>query len=217
MASYANMQYRIAYELTRHDLNTADATLGSSAIKQAIQSAIAEYQREHFYFNETAYDTWDAVVDQENYTEGSGGVASDIIKIVSLATVQSSVRHPVRRRDWDYIEARQTGAVKSSLVTDFAYFGLKFRMYPIPNAAQTFSLAYVQRVTAPSADGDTGAWVNEAEELIRAAAKKRLFQQILFDADRAAAMEQAEAAALAALRRETRLRTGTGRIKATQF
>jgi hypothetical protein len=217
MATYGDMQYRIANEMFRHDLSAADATSGTTIIKQAIVSAIAEHQREHFYFNETAYDTFDAVVDQETYTEGSGGLVSDIIKVVSLSTVQSSRRNPVRRRDWDYIEARQDGAVKSSLVTDFAYFGVKFRMYPIPSQAQTFSLAYVQRVAAPSASGDTGAWVNEAEELIRSAAKRRLYQHVLLDTEKAIAMQASEAAALAALRRETRLRTGTGRIRPTQF
>lgn len=214
-----DMEARIVSETLRTDLGSNNVTLTLSSVRLAVRDAIAEYQREHFYFNEVAYETWASVADQEFYTEGSGGVPSDLIEIVSLSVVYSSNRYPLRRRTWGEIEAIQSGAVTGSVASDYAYFGAQFRMYPIPDSAnQTYSLAYIERIAAPtSVVVRTNAWMNEAEELIRCAAKRRIYQHVLAMPEDALSMAQAEAAALKKLRAETNAKLRTGRIKVRPF
>ena len=205
--TYQNMQDRIADELTRSDLG--------SQTQNAIQSAIAEYQRRLFYFNEKAYGTWPTVLGQEFYG-ASDNVPADIVAIDTLTVIYASVRLPVARRSWERIEEMQTGAFKG-IPTDYAYFGQQFRLFPIPSSVVTLSLAYRQRVAAPVLSTDVGPWMNDAEELIRSAAKRRIFQHVLHIAEDAALMREAEGEALQALVDETARRIGTGYVRATQF
>lgn len=214
MSTYADMQTRIADELVRSDLTTQ--------IAQQIQSAIAQYQRTLFFFNEKTDATWPTVLNQELYAT-TDGVPSDIVSIDKLTVLYGNTRQAVDRRDWDYIEDRQTGTLKGGPPTDYAYRELKFRLLPIPTTVMTLYLSYVQRVAAPNASTDVGPWMNEAEELIRSAAKRRIFQHVIIDTDQMMLMGGpdgtvgAEGAAFNALKGETARRLGTGHVKPTQF
>jgi hypothetical protein len=208
MSTYGDMKTRIADELARSDLTTQ--------IAQQIQSAIAQYQRKLFFFNEKTNASWDTIANQELYTT-TDGVPSDIVSIDKLTVIYSTVREDVRRRDWDYIEDLQPGTSKGGQPTDYAYREQKFRLYPIPTTVMTLNLAYVQRIAAPTGNEDTGVWMNEAEELIRSSAKRRLFQHVIQDEGDLSLARAAEEEALADLMSETSRRLGTGYIKPTQF
>lgn len=208
MSTYADMKARIAREIMRSDLTTQ--------IAEQIQSAIAEYQRKVFFFNEKTNASWNTVANQELYAT-TDGVPSDIVSIDKLTVIYANTRYDVIRREWDWIEDRQTSTLKGGAPTDWAYREQKIRLLPIPTTVMPLNLAYIQRVTAPSADGDVGPWVNDAEELIRSAAKKRLFAHNIVDEAEAALMQQAEALAFDALKGETTMRLSTGRVRPTQF
>lgn len=206
--TYSDMKTRIADEIKRTDLTTN--------IAQQIQSAIAQYQRKLFFFNEKTNASWSTVANQEVYTTTDTGI-TDIVAIDKLTVIYNGTRNDVTRRDWDYIEDRQTGNLKGGYPYEYAYRELSFRLLPIPTSVMTLNLAYVQRVAAPTDDTDEGAWMNEAEELIRCSAKRRLFAHVIVDEAEAAIMLQSEQDALRDLQSETARRLGTGRIRPTQF
>jgi hypothetical protein len=208
MSTYGDMKTRIADELVRSDIDTQ--------IAQQIQSAIAQYQRKLFFFNEKTNASWNTVANQELYAT-TDGVPSDIVSIDKLTVIYSSVREDVRRREWEYIEGLQPGTSKGGQPTDYAYREQKFRLYPIPTTVMALNLAYVQRVEAPSGDSDEGPWVNDAEELIRCAAKRRIAQHVIRDLEMANDMRLAEMDALTDLMSETSRRLGTGYMRPTQF
>lgn len=208
MSTYGDMKTRIADELVRSDIDTQ--------IAQQIQSAIAQYQRKLFFFNEKTNASWATVANQELY-DTSDGVPDDIVSIDKLTVIYSSVREDVRRRDWNMIEDLQPGTSKGGQPTLYAYREQTFRLYPIPTTVMTLNLAYVQRVAVPTLDADTGPWVNDAEELIRCAAKRRIAQHVIRDLEMAQDMLVAEQDALRDLMSESSRRLGTGRMIPTQF
>ncbi len=208
MATYGDMKTRIARELVRSDLDTD--------IADQINSAIAQYQRKKFFFNDKAYASWVTVANQEVYAVADG-VPDDIVSIDWLTTIYTTTREPVKPVPWDQLEWWQTGTFKGGQVTHYAYYEQKFRLFPIPTTVQTLNLAYRQRVAAPTLDADIGPWVNDAEELIRSAAKRRIFQHVIIDEAQLQLMAAAEDEAFKTLTAETALRTGTGRVRPTQF
>src|SRR6266702_2982859 len=161
------MQARIASEMKRADLQTDNIgyATATSSIQSTILSAIAQYQRHLFYFNEQINASWSTVANQEFYGT-TDGVPADIVDVDTLTIIYSTTRLPVKERTWRYLEERQTGTFKG-VPTEYAYFAQKFRLFPIPTAVSDLNLAYLQRLAAPTAGTDVGPWMNEAEELIR--------------------------------------------------
>ena len=64
----------------------------------------------------------------------------------------------------------------------------------------------VYKLTALSADGDSNAWTTDAEELIRARASRRLYENVVRNVERATIAAAQEQEALRVLKRETRMR-----------
>lgn len=208
MSDYGTMQARIADELARSDLTTQ--------IQRAIQSAIKTYEREHFYFNE-ATATFNTVANQEYY--GASDLA-DIATLVEIDAVKITVNgrsYPLVARDFGYIDAISTTATYTGDPSDYAYFKQQIRLYPIPNAVRTVTLAFVKRFATLSASGDTNAWMTDAEELVRMRAKADLFVNVIRSPEEAALCHQGELIAHAALQDETTRRIASGVIRPTAF
>ncbi len=206
-STYGDMKARIADELKRSDLTTQ--------IEQQIQSAIAQYDTVSFFFNELAYGTFSTVASQEVYT--SAVIPTDIVAIDALTVIYGSTRQIVRRRPWAWLEQWQPGTSTGGPPTDYAYYGQAIRLYPIPTTVMTLNIAYLQAVAAPTADADVGPWMNEAEELIRSSAKRRLFQHVIEDEAALQLMRAAETEALSDLTSQTARLVGTGYVRPTQF
>ncbi|MGL4559846.1 MAG: hypothetical protein ACRCV5_20305, partial [Afipia sp.] len=81
----------------------------------------------------------------------------------------------------------------------------QIRLYPIPDAVYTVTLSYLQKIAEPASDGDSNAWTEEAEELIRASAIRRLRRYDLRDYQGAAAAEAEESMHLRRLTKEARM------------
>jgi len=179
------MRSRIADELVN------DGDISTSQINNAIQSAIADYAGEQFWFNE-AVGTFSTVSSQELYTSAALSDIPTIIKILSLRIANTgSYATYINGVSNDIIEDMQDGTLFGQ-PRFYSRFANKIRLYPIPDAVYSMKISYISTFTALSADADTNAWMTDGEEVIRQAAKKRLATDILSDdalAQRCAVME----------------------------
>lgn len=197
------MQTRIANELVRTDL--------TAEIQSAIQDAMTHYEGHRFWFNEQRA-TAVTVTGQEFYP-----LPTDFIDLDSLVLTENSnlrLLEPRTMLDMDNIRRATTERGRPET---WALYQEQFRLYPIPDAAYTLTVAYLRRLPALSAVTDTNAWMTRGEMLIRARAKKELYEHVMNDRDKAQRMERLEIQALAALVSQTEKRISTGRLTRTRF
>lgn len=199
-ATYLQLQQAIADELgDRQDLMSplGDSGLSLSPIQNAIQSAIALWEREPFYFNE-AYNEGDFTLSpgQEFYGPTTEPVAvtafENIGKITKVRVLINSNRYTLNARTPQYIEDISVNpAVQSEFPIDFSYFGGQMRFYPIPDQAIPVTLMDNQRLGALVEPTDSNAWTTEAYDLIRSQAKLILAREVLNDDNLVTRMETA--------------------------
>ena len=199
MSTYGEMQTRIADELIN------DGDISTAQIQNAIQSTIADYSGEAFWFNE-AVSTFSTVANQELYTSSDLAAIPSIIRILSMRTNNSNAWNGyINGITNDQIEDIQDGSIKGT-PNYYSRFANKIRLYPIPDSAYTVKISYISTLTALSADSDTNAWTEDAEEVIRQGAKKRLAADILHSDEIASRCAAMEAKAYEGLRAENRNR-----------
>lgn len=194
-ATYITLQRQIADELgDRIDLLTAlaDSSLALSPIKNAIQSAIAKWEREPFYFNEVfAQNLFNTVIGQELYTSTANAIVATSPDIMRLHILISGNRYPLELRTWGYMENISMNPSTRGQPIDYAYLAETIRLYPIPDGVYPITLSALQRVAALSTDADANVWTQDAYDLIRSEAKLILARETLSDDDMAARMERA--------------------------
>lgn len=198
MTTYATMRSRIADEISDSNLTTQ--------INRAILSAIALYERQRFYFNTRVTDTFAFVADQEYYGSAALAAIPNLIAIDDMYATIGTTRYQILPATFDEIAAMQDGGMTADPPYRYAYHAQQLRMYPIPSAVRTVTMADHYRLTALSADGDSNAWTTDAEELIRCHAKHDLATNVTNDDGMAARMERRIPTLLAALKRETNMR-----------
>jgi hypothetical protein len=186
--TYLILQNQIVDELGNRTDLTAPLTgsgLTLSPVKNAIQSAIAKWERVPFYFNEVYNASlFSTVINQELYTTAAAAAISTLANIHRLHIAGSS-RFPLIRVSPAQIDDLATTATAAK-PTHWSYFSSTIRLYPIPDAVYAIAASYTQRLTALSADGDTNAWTSDAFDLIKAEAKLILALEVLHDAEMAA-------------------------------
>lgn len=212
MATYLDMQTRIADELDRSDL--------TAQIKKAILSAVAHYERKSFYFSETSF-TFSTVAGQEYYGTADAAAIATSPSIERINGAYNALRVELTKRPFSYInEISVIGTTSRAEPSDWAYRAEQIRLYPIPDAVYTMTAFNIPRLTALSADGDTNAWTNDAEELIRTRAKIDLILNVIRGSDMEAeviGLKSQERSALNALFSETASRSATGMAQPTVF
>ena len=200
--TYINMINRIQDELVNESLTVAQ-------IKNAIGSAISDYENVTFFFNvkygTASAPTFTTVSGQEYYTVTDQADIPNIVKIVSASTTVSGYNSPLYSRDYAWIDANQTGLATGS-PQYYAYFAQSIRLYPIPDAAYKVNLDYTYKFADLVADADTNAWMNDGEEMIRQAAKYRIAMDILHVDDIAGRCRRMEIDAYDGLLEENRNR-----------
>lgn len=189
MADLATLKSRIASEIHRSDL--------TSAIAYAIGDAVKQYQSRRFAFNQTR-GTFSTAVGTEFY--------DSLTDIASIDTVTMTVNgRKVVLDEWayGYMERVNTTTNTNNQPWAWSWYDEKIRLYPIPDAVYTMTVSYVQKVDVPSTDGASNIWTTEAEELIRHAAKKRIYRDVTMDDSGAMKAEMAEAEQLARLTKDS--------------
>lgn len=180
-ATYLQLQQQIAMELGDKTRLLPAATGIWSPIKNAIQSAIAKWEREPLYFNEIYTASFFTTVNaQEFYTSSDAAAIATIVGIKRLHITISGSRYSLVQRDWDYLEDIAVGTTAGS-PTQFAYFAERIRLNPIPDGAYVVSHSGTTRLTALSADSDTNVWTTDGFDLIKAEAKFILASEYLHD------------------------------------
>ncbi len=212
MATYGDMQTRIADELDRGDL--------TAQIKKAILSAIAFYERKKFYFTESSGTTFSTVIGQEFYGSSDLAAIATSPMIDVLRGNYVGLRVDLTKRAWEYIDDISVLTTSKARPMDWAYRAQQIRLYPIPDAVYTMTIVHLPRLAALSADGDSNAWTNDAEELIRSRAKVDVMRNVIRGpemAEEVIALTMQEKQALAMLYAENASRKAVGYAIPTQF
>lgn len=205
MTTYATMRARIADEIIDSNLTTQ--------INRAIQSAIAHYERQRFYWNTRVNDTFALVAGQEYYGAADLAAIPYLLAIDDMYATISGTRYQIVPVTFEEIAADQDGNVALDPPYRYAYHAQQIRMFPIPSAARTVTMADHYRLTALSADGDSNAWTTDAEELIRCHAKMLIATDVTGDDGMATKMAARLPGLLATLKRETRLRRSVRELR----
>jgi hypothetical protein len=205
MATFAEIKAEIAVDINRTDLTTQ--------INQAVLDAVEYHAQERFWFNETREATFNTIDGTSDYLVTSsllGTGHSDFITIDYLQlAVSSTNKHMLERICPEEMEELLVGAPEGQS-SCYAYYNLRFRLYPIPDAIYAVRVAGHYLLTALSASGDSNAWTNAARNLIRATARKFLYHRNIKDYNKAQMAEADEMRELERLRGETNRRRGTG-------
>jgi hypothetical protein len=211
MATYGDMQTRIADELHRGGL--------TAPIKRAIVSAVKHHERRKFYFSETSFN-FNTVAGQRNYGTAAAAAIATSPSIDRLNGTFYSLRDDLTKRPFEDID-QKTGILSfRAWPEEWAYYSQQIWLYPIPDAAYTLTAYSVPRLTELSADADENAWTNDAEELIRLRAKRELVSGYIGLSGwetQYAEWGRGEEVALVALLRETASRKATGFSTPTEF
>lgn len=201
--------------------NDIDDTTGeySSEIVTALNAAVRFCERDTYYFNEARDVTFATVEDQEWYDDDSADITT-LVRIQEAYCELSGQRRTLIRATPEEIEAYADSSASSGEPRLYTYFGRRIRLYPIPDSASYTIRLQVgpYRLDFDATDEDSeSAWVTEAYDMIKARAKYILFKDTLLDPARAAEALNDYRDQHIALKGETALRNGTGKIRAATF
>ncbi len=228
--SYGYQQFcnQIAYELGyRNDLlsvPTGFTGIVLSPIQQAVQTAIAKYERRRFYFNEiTSINNFSTVVGQEFYTSSSSSIIGTSPHLDKVWVLISGNRYSLNPRTEQYLSDTSLNPSVQGQPIDYAMYAETMRLYPIPDGAYPITFEGTYRLSTLSANSDTNAWIQDAADLIKAEAKYDLFMNVLKQKDQADIQRQLidgtpmSDGFLSALMGETTQRIAGNKIRASYF
>ena len=173
MPTYFDLQARVADELGgRADL--------AAQIQLAIQTAIAKWERERFYFNELrAANAFSTVKGQEFYGAADYAPLATIAHLDRVVILISGNRMALTARSAAYLEDVSINPGVQGQPIDYAYYAEQIRLYPIPDNAYAVTLLGTTRFAPLVNAADSSAWTNDAEALIRCEAKADLYENTL--------------------------------------
>lgn len=204
MSTYGDMKARIADELSRTDL--------SSQIASEIQSAIFYYQDDRFYFDQRRDVTFNTVASQEFYSNSDITNFNLLIDLDAVTVTVNGNRFNVK--PWPYPDLEMISVTTTTLGEPnyYAIYAQQMRLYPIPQQVYSVRLSGVFSLAAPVLDADSNAWTNDAEELIRARAKKKINLNYIKDTEQATIDQTSETEAYNGLINRTAKYLSTGQI-----
>lgn len=212
MATYLEMQQRIAQELHRTDLTTH--------IQRAIKSAIAFYESNRFFKGEKR-GTFSTIAGQRYYgtsTASPGTLPSDIVEIDSIVTTVNNRIYKLDQVSYEHLEDIDAGVTPlSGYPRLWAWYAEQIRFYPSPNNEYLMTVSYQYERPVLSADSDENFWTTEAEELIRSRAKKDLAMSVMYEDQIAQASAAMENMALKSLKAQTVKLLSSNKLTPTAF
>ena len=196
MTTFLRLQDVIASE-TRFVDRAADLKADEvSQIRLHINEAIKAHQKDAFWFNQQLW---------ERNTEAAKEFYALPLEYVAGLTVSiATPRRKLRSISNDTMEGWEPR--ENAMPTHFALFANQYRLFPIPDAVYVLRLWGVRSYEPLAADDDTNPWLQNAFELIREAAKARVFYSMLHDQENAAIAQNNAVSARADLMAETRRR-----------
>jgi hypothetical protein len=209
MGTYLDLQNAIASDLTRTDLTTQ--------VKSAIVDAVRHYETSRFYFNVTRSLTFPTVIGQAAYGSAALTYIPDIIGLDTLFMFDGGRPIELEKYEADEFEWLQSSVTGNGRPSAYTYIDSQILVWPAPVAIYTMRPHMHYKLTELSADGDTNAWTNDAEQLIRCHAKLLLYSNVLEDSDGAQRMSAQVQAHKDRLDYKTSARMATGKIRPTSF
>lgn len=200
--TFATLRDDILSDIGRTDL--------SSQVEAAINRAVARYEKTPFYFNQSV-QTFSTVADQEYYSSSDDADIPYFFKVYSGMVTISSIKCPMSPRSQHWMDRRNNGAVTGP-PRHWGFFNQQIRLSPVPDSVYTITMSAIYRLAnVPyTDDADTNAWDMDAEELIRNAAKRDVWGNIIRNHQQAAWSKGEEMDALKDLKRETARQTSQG-------
>lgn len=210
MATIGSLVTTIISNLARNDLSLSDIVLID------VQSAIKDYEAYRFHFNER---TLSITLSATNTYALSLWVATDatlgdIIEIDNMSVVVSGGRrYPLDEVGHDRMRWLDVGAGQPTGNPQlYSLWNQSVVIDSFPTTAITGTIDCHVKLKAVTAFTDDNAWSNDASELIRNAALKRLWGLRYHDYTAAQAAAVAEQDALGALQRKANALSG-GRLR----
>lgn len=186
----------------RSDLN--------AKIKNGIRAAIRHYERERWPWNE-GY-TAIAATSGHNYV----ALPSDALVIDLLQVNIDGQATALIRKPFDWIRQANVALTPGAPPTHYAIYQDRIWLFATPNSATTLPCYYLQQLPLLSADADTNAWLNEAQNLVMYHAAKVVWATTLRNDAEATKYAQMESGAYSELNRFRNQRQ-RGRITPTSF
>lgn len=194
------MVFRIAAELgARFDLggvigSASNSTPNSEAIRNAINTAIGDYQKQRFRFSEIDPSnplTFSTVPGQFTYSTADNPQISSmyIIDYINIQIGNTLMQLGQVNPEQQHLNIQLF--TQFGLPTSFAYEGNTVILYPIPAAAYTLYLGAHLFMPGPASDTDTtSVWMNptQGERLVRCRAKYEVATHVTRNRDMAALM-----------------------------
>lgn len=189
--NYITLQRQIADECGDNQAllsPLSDSALTTSPIQNAIQSAIAKWEREPFYFNDlrfepTASSPFQTVAGQEFYSASDYAGLATIAAIKSVRVLIGGNRYPLQQRDSNYMNNVSVNPDNTGQPIDYSFDANQMRLYLIPDNAYPLGLTGTLRLAALSGNTDANAWTQDAYDLIRCEAKLILAREVIYDED----------------------------------
>jgi hypothetical protein len=200
------------------DLDDTSATYATQ-IARAITRSIEHLKKTRFAFNESRSITITTVIGQSDYTtDASANPLSDVMKLDGMFLTDTGGQvTPLSPITPQQMQVLLDNSASTGEPYNYTWYANALRIYPLPDAAYTLTLLAWYRLAAPSSDGSSNAWTNEAYDLVKARALYYLASNTLRDPDLATMARIAETEAEEALIREMNSRNGTGYITPTCF
>lgn len=236
------MQKQIADELGDNQAllePLSDSTLMLSPIQNAIQQAIAKWERERFYFNELLIQTplsgtypWVTSLGQEYYGDSTSPVSwngpdfSTVAYIQKMWVLVNANRYPITMRTSPYLIGVSVNPAVVGQPTDCSITAEMARFYPIPDNTYPVGIIGTMRFSDLVGDPDANVWTQDAYDLIRSEAKLQIARDVINDAEAYAAARTAiygdpsipgDVGFLSALKGETTRRIGRSKVVPSYF
>jgi hypothetical protein len=194
-----------------------------SETDDAIRNAIAQYERESFWFNDMrtfgttgSAASFNTTRSKEFYSADDLATLGNWPHIRTMMVLAFGNRYPLRERTQAWMDDASISPNWNGLPTDWCWIGQSIRIYPIPNMTYPLIVTGTIRFPQVVADTDTSPFLNEGERLTRSEAKRILYREITRDSAQADVMElevmgdprTGRQGALGMLRRESMRRAG---------
>lgn len=191
------------------------ATFGAQ-IERCVKEAINTSETETYWFNDATGLMFSTVANQEDYGSAALSTIPYLTDIEDVTvTIATSDKRRLTKASWDELHEMNSDGTSYGQPTHYAYAFKQIRLYPIPTAVYTVTIAASYTLTELSADGSTNCWVvrREGEPLIRYRASALFYGTYLRLPDRAAQFDAMASREIDRLTGSTSRRQATGRIR----
>mgnify|MGYP006935322130 CR=1 FL=1 len=229
MATLASVALSCAKQLGRANAaGTAIVDL-EAEIKEEIAEAIKFYNRRPNHLTEfrgfevttASSTTWYSTIDLTNGDGDQDSTGRTAVNANTILTIDyarenpggSGNNEPLSKVSYQSFEGFFEGATSSGSPTYFTYYAGQIGVWPTPDGAYTLYFSGDVKPVVPTADSDTSVWFDEAEELIEAAACKRVCLKYLRDSERAMTFVAAEKDAEASFHSEYVRKSTSGKVR----